>query len=625
MFCEKCGKPIEEEATLCADCAAAQEPIAPPEETVIETDAAPIVEDATDPIMEDATISETDDMIPAEEAAEDEEAPAFTLASTDAPEAPPKKKRDKKKLIRLLSIISAIVVVLGVACVLCWPWIASFFNRTFLPADKYLKKVESKALRKNADKLAEELINTKFDMAYSGDVDAQVLADEDFISVIQPYLPEEFGDAQWLSDVMLDVDYAITDTAVHYTIGVGLAEERLLTIDLIADLEESVFYLTIPELSTKPISIEVDESVIASIQDAQSSQKIAEAFVKSLPDKETLSDLIYDYLVLFINELDDVKKEKRVVLTTGGVSLKTTALTATIQEDDLYDAAEAMLKKAQTDPVILAFLERFSNNLKATFPDDDSIAEPFSTSNYMNAIADLMDEVVENRAYIDYSKAVLYTCYVDYMDNIVGRRVATSESGVVTEMFHYYTLYSSRNNFFFELSISGEEESDSIFLSGTYTITDDVGAATCNIQVDGETYLTVNISDLKEKSGTIRLSPSKALVDIILEDADLDVPSALLSQLAVVYRYNEDTKHYELDLMAGSNSLLLIKADVQKGTREITIPEKSVDSNNIVESFIWLKAMDFKGYFKTLQDAGVPKEVCQAIEDYLKDEMGLPI
>lgn len=612
MFCTKCGRPTEGDEILCAECAAAQAQKTPTEASVEPAVETPVEAPAIEPVL-------TEEAVPVAEA------PAFTVAPTE-----PVQKKKKKKLGLALGIIGGTVVVLGVLCLCFWSWVSSFFNRTILPADTYLQKVETNAIKENAETLTDnlydatdELLNAEFKLPPAGDLDGRIIIGDELLSMVQPYLPEELGDLKWLSNIMVDMDYAINEDNIQCSAGFGLGNERLLTMNALFDTKAGVVYLTVPELNAKPIEIKLDEDVMESFVEmegsaaqVQLSKQMLEAIIRSLPEEKDLRKLIVDYTTLAVKELDDAKKSQTQIFV-GTQSSNVTALTATIQQDDVYDAAEAILTKAQTDPVIIQFLNNLSANMAAVYPDGD-----FSNlqSSYMAGVAELLGTVQSGRGTIDYSQSVLFTTYVDHQDRIVGRKLENFVGGIATELFHYYKIHTNKDDYTYELFVPSTYGSEAIRLTGNYTNVNDTDNYSCNILVSERSYAVLELKNLTDTSATLRIQPSKALVDMLVDQADMNLPTTLLSGLAVELRV--DGTRYELDILSNSSSLLMFRLDAKEGSNKITVPSGGVNANDEYQMYKWVSEIDFIGFLEKLEKAGVPASIIDAARDAVKDAMG---
>ena len=582
MFCNKCGKPIEGDAILCPECAAAQN-----QET-----ATPV-----------------------------QEPPAFTVAST---EPAPKKK---KKLGLTLGIIGGIVVVLGIVCALCWGWISSLFEQPAPVPQGNQQNSQSNVVSTGDGGITDllvvgydKLINTEIELPNSANLKTNLVISKDVLSLVQPYLPEEIGDISWLSEINLDMDYAIADDKIQYIVGIGLGQQRLLSVKALLDMDAGVAYVSIPELSTTALRVELDDSMMDAVEEMEAAmaqselpQQILDAVVKSLPDTNTFRTLVNDYTALILETMGEPEKSQTTI-TVGSDSAEVTANTYTLNAEKVMDIAEAVLTKAQTDTVILQSLSALSTNLAEAYPD----ADPGDLqAAYTDGIASLLEEIEESREYTDSTQVVLYTTYVDQQNRNVGLKLEMNNGEEVAELAHYHIVYTGTNSYNFELSIPAVSYLGVISLTGSYAVDNGAENLTCVVSVGGTEYVTIMLKDVTSNSGTLRIQPSQMVVDMIMNSADLDmIPTSLLSNIALELRRNGST--YAVDIMSGSKSLLMFKLGIQTSNQTVTAPGSSVDVTDQEALMEWVGKLNFKNVLNNLKNAGIPSTITDALESALE-------
>ena len=595
--------------------------------------------------MEDMPVADTEsaagepsaDTAPAQEAAaeetatsaeKNEEAPAFTLTATDAPV-----KKKKKKKLGLIITISVIAAVLITACILGWSFIVSFFNRTFLSPAEYMQKMERKEVASFAETLADSyeqfLADYKKDMGKNAtEVDAKIKLGDTALSLIKPHTPAEFLDCSWLSDTTLQLKTVEGEDGTQVTIAAGLKDAQILTLELSLDESRNVLYVKIAELNDTPLRIRMDESSIilyeALLGDSDTGKKVTDAVVKCLPDRDTFRDMIVEYTELFIAELDKVEKEQTRI-AVGEESRAVTALTATITEEDACDMLVAMLTKAKSDPRIANFLNALTVELKASCPEleIENLYDEF-----VKSADDTIEELKKEKETANDAVYLRYTMYVDYMDNIIGRRLVQVDKGIETELFHYHIAAKSRKNLAYEVSLDVTEDfrhPETLVLTGRYQQKKDTVTVTCSGTKNGKAYLTANFESSGEKTGTLRLQPSKML----MEELETDLPAVLLDgnlAISVDFDTAQDVENYTIRVLLGDEVFADVKLNVEKSKAELEMPTTGVNPENDLAFGLWAISIDFEAYFQKLEDAGVPKVLVNRLRrelvNFVAGEMG---
>ena len=186
MFCEKCGKPIDMDKTICDECAAQQQ-----------ANAATQPEAPVQPVFEAPQEAQ-----PAVEEALYQAAPA---QPAEAPEIPqdsivleqdlgaPKKKKKRTGLV--IGILAAVVAAAVLAVVLCWGSLKGFWLKNFGDPAEYMLYVEEKALAEGVSNFSEQydaaLAQKRRALTTSETPEGQKIRDmEQQVAVLQSYARE---------------------------------------------------------------------------------------------------------------------------------------------------------------------------------------------------------------------------------------------------------------------------------------------------------------------------------------------------------------------------------------------------------------------------------------------------
>ena len=444
-------------------------------------------------------------------------------------------------------------------------------------------------MKKNADKIAD--LYEKYRTGQIGgddlwDTDGRLKTNDAVIPLVQPYMPEEFGDCLWLQDISFRTERAVQGSNVHFYIEAGLKEETLLTVDMVADTEKNILYLTIPQVNATPVSMEMTPEMLAFFTQQAGSGQNTEALRKSLPDRNTFREFAVRYLTLLADEMDTVEKEYTKI-SIGRKSRRVTALTAAISQADLQ---KAILTEMKDDPAILQFLRNYAKN---TDTDQKTL-----TDLYQSAIDNALGDKTN-------TGTIRSTTYVDFMGNIIGRDIASVENGKTDELFHYYIVAKSRKNLQFDVYF------EDIQLCGSYRKKSSKVTVDADVCQDGTEYLSVGLTVLENGHKTLLLTPRKAMLDALAEKLETDLPSNLLDGSLLVQINLFGAKTMSVSCMG--EELVYLELTPRKCKEEVTIPNNSANVDNTFAIGMWALGADFKTVFRELEAAGVPDTVTDRI------------
>ena len=597
MFCSKCGKPTPDGQTVCDACAA---PAVEAEEIVTAAPEAP-VEDAQ-PI------------------------------ELNTPDFQPPKKKKKGGLIALIAAGVA-VVALALVMIFCWANVASFFNRTFSSPEKYLVKVESKAIAESADSICEIYGEGRqaytSDFATSGDAQLRLTLGKQILSLAESYLASEGmdSDLSWLSDIVVNMEMVMEEDGAQVTAGIGLDDTEVLSADVVLDGKTNTGYVGLPDMSDTYVRFDLEETAGMDYseiwQEMQSSQQTSALIMRCLPEEEALEEMINTYAALILAEIDEVEKSSETI-SVGGASQRVTVLTATISQEDLCDMGIAVLQKAQTDPAVAQILLNLNSAMKELYGDDFS--EDLH-SEIISAMGQAIQSMQSSRTTSEIGNYIQLTTYVDHKDNITGRKIVVFSTGnAPVELLRYNTI-TKRNRTTVDAHLNagiftGDPENyESLQITGESTESKGITDGTYRVIYQGSTVVTLGVQSDESVEGvsscTVRITPGQEIMDSILDSMDLGIPSSVLSDdlaLAVSFRSSGNSGSISVNIMSGSESLIGISLSASDSSNELTIPSKSFDVEDNVEGYIWLSSLDFAGLFQRMEQAGVPEDLVSALQ-----------
>ena len=599
MFCGKCGNPVADDARFCGKCGAPveeipTEPAAPVEET-------PVVE-PTAPAEEVLDVQEN----VVEEVVQEAEQPEFML-NTEGEIAKPKKKISPIPfLIGGIAVIAAVVLL----AFLNWSNFSGFFTRTFSSPEKLQTKVYEDVVANAFDKVTVSEENKKGEQAFDptnmgAEGEMRLTIDDQLLSLI----PANGMDMSWLSEIAIGFDSSVQGNLAKMVMSVILGDTTLASADMVMDQETMEYWISVPELNDKSIymnyfDILEDSGVAVS---AMMDQEMIAELAKVMPSQEVLETIATRYVGVLMSGFGDVEKSAETVKVSG-VSQKLHVLKATMDEDDLVEIAENLIKTLKKDKdikEIILDIEEYSG--------EEGIYDSF-----IEAMDEALETLDEEDMDLPSFKLTLLT-YLNDANDIVGITVKASSMGAKIEPISWVRVEQGKK-FASEFVISAGTESLVFEGKGEKAKTTN---SKYTLSFDGEKLLTVEVkdyvSDDAQTSGTVRIIPSEDIMDEVMGDADLpesvsdligSADPALEIQFSIV---EGKTGEFSIALTAGSKKLVTLSCFTKVTVPDaIQIPENVVEFKDEESLNEWTETMnvDFLStLIERLIEAGVPADL----------------
>jgi len=562
MFCNKCGKPIEEGQTICPECAALE--------------------------------------------AQD----TFELNQ-------PVGKKTKKRNWKLPVILSSVVLLLAAAAVLVWGF---FISGTFLPAQNYMMKVEKKAVSESLSSVGKvygtfmSAKPSENELKMGAKADMHLLLGEEVIEMIESYAAErgEDADLSFLSDIAIDLETAMEGKFTLMNMGIGLNNKSVLTMSMLTNAQDMEMYFGLPELSDTFMKIKPEMpdnsgypgAAVVPTVDYEEILEMVEQMQEVLPSEETFTALLEKYILLVLEQIEDAEKETETV-KVGDAEQKLNVITVKLSEKDALKIAKAVLKEAKGDKDLKKILQDIGDYAEEVGSDaiDEDLYDSFKAG--IESALESIDYAMEDAS----NKATLeIKTYVNNQMEIVGRSIKEKESGMKVS---YITVWQGKK-FGFEAKLA-----DQIEIKGEGTKNKGVISGEYELVVNDEEMLTVEVSDYDEKKAeegyptfTLLIKPSEELLDSALGSAS-SVASLLLDDLAVELKFNtsETKADTSIKLLTGDKLLFGITASMENKEIAVEEPEKYITVNGEADLEQWAQNIDLDSLLQKLEDAGVPVDL----------------
>ncbi len=423
-------------------------------------------------------------------------------------------------------------------------------------------------------------------------------------------------DLSWMEHLLIHVDMACKDSQMDMGLGIGLNDRVVLSVKALMDTAEGKAALGFPELNSQYLGAELEYSG-ADPEMMKEAMSLVTALAEDLPDEDAVEKMLNRYLDILLTDAGTVEKSTETI-SVGDLSKSVTVLKQTWTQEQLAGICAEILTTAKTDETLKQFLTAlnnyYSNLAKLTAESvgaETSITPDIYQDIYQQFLDGVDDALAELEAAKDGFDPANYVVLSNYLDKneIIGRKLEIFSEGSEPEAMHYLTLTSKAGRrveaVIDDVTVLGKGEGDTM----EYTLT-----------VDGEEMLTLQTQELKYTgesiSGTIRLSPSKAL----LKNAfGLDDSFAAMADLAGCYgelQINSNREHanIKLSIVAGGEALGSLEMDstVSKEA-QITMPENVLDPNSEADMAAWTRSLNFDKLISNLEDAKVPSVYVSAL------------
>lgn len=603
MFCSNCGKPIDDDRTLCEQC-----------ENAI----------GSEPPVDEVHKAESDDFDAAfEEQRLYEESDAYNadlqmLNDEFILNTPTKKKPSKKWII---PVAAAVVVVIAALVAVFWKPITGMFDKSekFDTPQEHFSHVEDLSADQFATDLASAYgtyLATQTKQENANEYEAHILLGDQALNLLSAYWFEDQAvDISWLKDIMINLDGTAGEDYTQAILTLGLGDDEVISADVILDMATYMMWVAIPELSNSYLKYDFNalyESQFGyAIDDSKFGADYYTMYQAALPSQQVVYQLAQKYTDIILEKVTDVVSAKETV-TVGEYSQKCTVLTATITEKNLAEICLAVMETLKEDEVILGVIGDLAK-IDDVKPED---AKEEFIEEIESCIRDMNDILAE----ADDANYLQWIDYVDDFDQIIGRRFTISGS----EHDVYYLTVTSDEKFACEVSIpdnfaSNVENAEYIHITGNGNIVDGIVNASYKLRVEGDSYLNIDLVDFNISKmengyldGKILLEPKISLYEEIIGykfDTDLVIE-------IVMYTSDAQSKFEVRALLADD---LFAGVTFKRKSTETTVvdqPAKIVDPNDQEQVMEWFKSFDFETVISNLKKTDMPMDLVAAIEEY---------
>ncbi len=657
MFCEGCGNQIENGSMFCESCGW-KVPEGAWNEPELSSAPAPDMNQMQEPSyapaqdmnqMQEASYAPAQDMnqmqepsyAPAQDmnqmpqqyygGAYDPNAQMYASFEQQAPIPVIKQKKKFSFKSPKFIVPAAIVCVLLVCGIIFRDYVANFCIKTFASDETYYQYVEKKEALEFAEAFSEGYGIYTTTLAGENDNTVKgsltVTLGDDTIEMLEAYTQdmETLGldDLSWCSTVSIDYTMVREDNKYSYECVFSLGSSKLITMNMIMDLEENKIYLQFPELSEDYIC--VDNSLEAGY--GYSSNSVASLYSEmaaNLPSQKEMEKLLGRYIKCVIESVNDVDKDSSTI-TAGNVSAKYTELSYDLDLKLVSNIMNNVYKTAKNDKdlkkVVGGLLDL--SGMGAYYDKDEFYDE------MMDEFKDACSEMKEMAKEYNSSAGTM-TVWVNAKGDIVGRDIKVGGGYSQVELGYYAPEKGSKCGFdmfvnaygetVFEIDGSGKKSGDKV--TGTYSlIVQDMELVDFDLS-----KVAVEMSKDGSATGSITISTGKDYEDFIEEefgysyyDSERYMILSALSEYSLKIDMNSKNKkaNATYTILNGKDVLVSISASTSasKGGTAVKVPSKADVYDAEYESEEFIKTFDIEGYIQKLDKSVFPKEIREILEE----------
>lgn len=591
MFCGKCGSTMDDNVLICPECGAPVEAEKAAEVSVSESE---LDETVRVRLSVEENVESEEEVV--SEYTEPEN-PSITL-NTDGAEPAPKKS---KKTPIIIGAVAAVVAAIALCMVFMWGQISSTFNWIVLSPEKNLEKVYEKAVSDAFDGGAElmgavgsvDLTN----LGYEGEI--SITADELVMDLLSAALDEDFS---WLSNASISYDASVLDQLAKITYDVKANNVDIIGAEQILDFNTMEQWISLPDVTSNALytssdlAYDYDELINYDLDFAKQYTAILDA----APSQEILERITQRYVSIIINGFGTVDKTADSV-KVNDIEQRLRILTATMDQNDMVDMVLNLLETMKDD-----------QDIKNIFDE----LETLTGENYYDYFVEELDYLIMDLedvadAGLPDVKLILVT-YLNNSNEIVGMTFTGEVEGEKVDFVHWVKVERSKK-FASEFVISTTPDAEVLRVDGKGEINKKLSADYI-VYIDETEIFTVQLFDYvsneTEASGTIKIIPTREIVESILYLAEVDdmVASMISSQdLALEIKFSGNQTNSAVEYSIWADKDVLIKIAVTAKEKK---PEAIEKPQNTVEEFSDTELDDLKAELRSnFKEAGMPEEL----------------
>jgi len=502
-----------------------------------------------------------------------------------------KKSMSKKAKVTVCSILIAAILCVSAAAWAFWPQLTTWWNNTFTPPIAQSEEGYTRDIAKAITKMKDKIVN-----GVATSSEAEITLGDKFNTLIEDLSGTDISPyTDWIDTLSLSGDVSVKGPQMRYAETLRVNGSDLLDLDYSVDYTDMSMYVGFPSYNSQYIqlSTNTDERQLQMMQETYAGM---ETVFSAIPDEDTLKNTLDRYVECIESAMGPIE-ETETTLAVNGVSQDVKVSTIKLSEQDGNNIAKALIAEAKNDEI----LKKYINDISSVTGADakDFVKAITQTEEYLN---DGSEETA----------ATIYV-YTDAEDEFVGFKIEVDGE----EMSYYAVTNGDQISVELQIPISSQMGTVTLEFSGTGTITDGKINGNFAVKVMGMDIITIRTENYKADGtgGTVFVSANKAIATIdesmsTIADISLKISWETLSE-------TEGTAKIEVYYDNGL-ALTVNNHAIEKEFRGISYPTDtlSLDINNPDEEDLmnWTKGTDFTKLIENLRQAKLPSEWTDMLE-----------
>lgn len=447
---------------------------------------------------------------------------------------------------------------------------------------------------------------------------------DSLVSILEDLSDYDY-DLEWINDLEISFSENFKEDVMSFVMGLSHNKTDLVSLEYIMDLASGEMFMNLPGMSEMFVTADMAET---SGYDSAEFEALSEVFksldMQTMLPEKALNGFLTEIVSTAVKSIEEVTFEE-TELEANGVSQACVAYTAEISEKNAAEialAALTMLKESENFETLVTSYVSALNDMSVYVDDLDSFDdadEAYDTlMEEIDSAIESVEEAIDDDDF-DEDFLITWTTYITKKKDIIGIEIdiEDEESYIDTTV----CLLTARNKNDVGVEAYVKDSGEKLFeLEGDLTDDGKKLSGTYELSVEGESMLIVELDGIDVKKldeglflGSINLSPSKDLANMITDEMDLSVIGLSLSKLSIQIDVPENDgkkSKMSLSLMNGDEAFVsfVIDGEISDGA-DVKLPKDATDDPGE-----WVEGIDFDGFIEKVQDSDLPEYIVEYVE-----------
>lgn len=596
MFCKNCGNEIENDAAFCPQCGYRLKEHTPQQES-------PVCPVCHHPIKPGAAFCTSC---------------GANLSNTQ--QATDKPVHTRKKPLIIGGIAIAVLAVGGITVALASSLPKLMYRSS---PEKYYRYAEIQNLENDAaiiGDLYDSCLEQQKKNGQGATVNLTARLEDGGRSLLGTVAPM---DLSWLKEISLNTTGRSDESAFGAESTLSLNDTLLASLHLSGDFDLQEIYMTIPEISSDYLGINLSSILSQYGGDFSSLQSLEEMMTdlsEFCEDGDTVEELLVRYGTIVFNHITDVDKSSET-LEINGISEKVTTLEARITPSDFAAMGKEMIPLLRKDDDLRQIITACGK--MAALQDSGNIDGNSYYQEFLYLLDSLESELNQLAENADYYYLLSRIC-IGKSDQITSRTLTLVANGEYLQLLSYSRPQNGKT---FALNTTVNLEDYTMAISGSGTVSGEKENADYTISVDGIPYLRLRTSDFDTEkakkgyiNGTFTLSPLAGISSL----SGADELGGILNNYALKLNCNSSEKSSQIELSVMSSDLPLITISSEylyEDSGSTDFPKSSDKVYNLEnedEILQYVSSINWDQVLQTLHKTDIPSEYMSILENYIQ-------